>query len=367
MRQLRCLVFILILVVFVPAGNIAQEVMNDEDCQLQLSLAQMRFLDGDLDAVLEHLRRCDDLDGLGLKQKRTALKLLSETHLFLKNYSEAENYSRDLMNIDPMLRTADDFDTPELFFLISNYRFNVLSFEIHGILGTDFLQVKEYRNPPGTENPREQEYKRANHSVYGIGITYDTYKFPVDISLHINSGRNTFFYSQTFDSPEEQQQWNIEEVQHWLSPTLFIGYPLAPNAFPLRSFTAYFRAGVSLNYLLAAEWKDSEFSVAQFNSTRFENKYVTDKKGTDITHAYDSRILPGFHLSGGLEYRLDTHTFIFEAIYGMRKLRTDGFRFTRDLNSGISAVMIGDDVTRHSLSFQLGYRYNIFRSEQKKE
>ena len=343
---------------------IALQAQNDNRCEFALTVALQKYDRGDLSGALAELDNCYGYEDLSIKEKRSFLKLKAEIGLYMQDYEVATDATTKLMIIDPFLKDVDQNQSPELRALIGDYRFNTFAIEAHAFGGAHYFNITGIAMPTGATLSQPPEYSNGWQAGAGIGIQKRWHSFPLDIAFQVDYALNKFSNTVAYEQESRHFAWDINELQQWVSPKLFIGYTFAPNALPIERTSGFIKVGASLDYLLESNWVD--------NSTlNIDGTFVisSPSNGLPVTDSYSNRLFPVFHVKTGLEIRIRKQTLVIGIGYSLRSLRgKDSFVYTdiaQTNNGPVPVEFIADDVMAHALSLHLAFRYNFYSTQRK--
>lgn len=351
-------------------GLFAQEFVTGGDpCDRRVYEARELYDRGELNEMLALLSPCLNDNDLLLPQKRLLYRLLAEGHLYMRNYSKASEYAKALAEIDPQLkvfgvrrshsdesrdlrtviRTAQEFDAPDLLLLVGNIRYDALSIELSGGPATQFFDVTRERNHPQVTDVTIRDWSSVRGVQFGGGVEYQPYRLPFAIALGMRyRGIRSDYVEGRVLSDGNNAVFSATERQQWISPELWLSCHFAPRTFPVRPLDVSVRAGAGAEILMQGVLENA-FLEHTGDKDWFGGQEL------DLDNRLDKKIFPS--VMGGLrfDYRVSRQSVFAEIQYRFHML--DNYRYEI-----AEAFHLSDLINTHEVSLCLGLRYTFYKA-----
>jgi hypothetical protein len=340
---------------------------SDPDCDNLIYAAREMYSRGELPEMIQQLEPCITNEDLVLRQRRALYRMLAEAHLYVREYPQASEYARKLVEIDPKLqvygisrlhtrrkglRTAIQssqyVDAPDLLLLVGKIRYRAWGLEVFGDAGPELLSVKSARFASGVTEVSDQSWSGAQHASVGLGFKYDPYRFPLTLTLRFRRSDVSFTYSERQVIESTPATFSFVEKQGWLSPELWFGYQFATKTFPVKNFDIALRAGMGFDILTK-----SVLEGALLDRVEGADWYGGQER--DITDMISQKIFPAALGGIAIDYRIGRQSVFAELQY--RHPFADDYLFD------IPVAPYASDVRSvHRVGLQVGVRFVFYKA-----
>lgn len=326
-----------------------------QDCKQKYEEANSAFFNGNFDRVEELIKNCLVAD-LDRSSRFALLQLAIRNSLMLSNTASADDYMKQLLELDPYFQPGD-FD-PVLFRKIhESYEIEpVLSYG--GTLGLNFPNVIVLRaRSYASETNEPSDYRTFSTPL--IGLT--AWKKLIG-KIYLSAGllyQSTEFYQQEIIL-SYQQVTSAEQLTYLNLPIQF------RSQIAGRKVNPYLSAGLSFHYLLAARADLNHFAVETDFALPYPGlpestvNYNLDNQRTVLAMNYIASLGVSTRLASSLELELGIN---YE--YGLKNLTAAEERFS-DNELLEKYAYVSDDFTVNQVAFVLSIRKVIDKPIKKK-
>ena len=249
-------------------------LVSGQDCLRQLEISQRAYYNGSLQEVIAKLTPCIENERFSDTELKSALRLLINASLILKEDSLADMYMFQLLTIDPLAESRSS-DLAEFRRLHSTYK--VKPKRKIGVLGGisfpsfSTLQYRSlsaiadesgvYDARPGFVVGFKIDHYLNNHLFLGTGVFYNRYAYQQSELL--------LTYLQSFS----------KERMDYLNIPLQVGYQLRRE-----KFEYYASAGLAVNLLLSSKADLELFGIQSDNPITIVPGIPEKGQGIDLGH-----------------------------------------------------------------------------------
>jgi hypothetical protein len=339
---------LLITMLYLSAINLGY---SQTACTQKLKLAEKHFDEGVLFDISSNLESC--LKGGFSKEEETqAYRLLALVHLYLDDYTGAENAIVMLLKHDPEYRVDPILDPAELVFLVNKFRtFPVYSVGLRIGSNRSSLRVLQHWGLQNTDVFQDTYFTSFSY-VVGLNIEYFLNR---NLQLVLDPSFNQSIINQEriFN---EFYKINLTEDQLWFNLPFGIRYGRSFNR-----FTPFVYAGAAVNFLFSSE---GEFTRT-VRSTEINEKTV---EGPRINLNEQRNHLHFAILSGaGVKYKVGINYLILDLKY-MRGLNNLAKPEARYLNSEtvFKYGYIDNDFSLDNIFISVGYSKSFYKPKRLK-
>ena len=316
-------------------------------CAQTLRLARSTYEQGRLHELPTLLEPCIN-NGFTTQEKADALKLLTQTYIYLEEPEKADESMLLLLQTDSYFEINEAIDPAEFVALYNTFRTKPI-YRVGAKLGVNLTA-------PSFINRINVVDGSANYSPKINFQTGASFEIPINDKFTLNPELyfrlNSFFGS--LNTPVGTEVENITEAtesMRWISVPIRLQYNLFKNS----RFNPYVSAGFSTDYLIS--------DVVTIDRIRTDASPVGEKT-IEFTPQREKLNL-GLMASAGVKLKLGGGFFVGElsTLYGFTKVNSLSTAF--DNTSFALEYGYGDSVFKlNSLMLSIGYIQNIFNPKK---
>lgn len=314
-------------------------------CAQTLRLARSTYEQGRLHELPELLGKCLD-NGFTTQEKVDALKLLTQTYIYLDEPEKADQHMLLLLQTDHYFAINEAIDPAEFVALYKTFR----STPIYRF-GLKAGTVTTRPNAVSQDIPNEGTSKYENRFSFIAGFSVE-----IPFTKKITLNPELYFQQKSFQNtnillvPDGDFEMVANQALTYISLPLAVQYHLFDH-----KLNPYLLGGVSIDYLVNATVS------AERNRTGFS---AIEKKTFSIT-GDRTKLNLSATVGAGIKYRLGGGYGIFEVRYNHGLVNATNKSGTYSNEELIFNYQSIDGIFKvNSLSITLGYVHNIFKPKK---
>ncbi len=290
-----------------------------QDCTQRLESSQRAYFSGNLKTVISSLKDCVENGDFLREEVQTALKLLINSHLILKEDSLADHYMNQLLIINPLsdlkpdelveykrLYASYDVKTKQNIGLIIGMNSPLFTTLQYRSLGSIAAETDTYDTKPGLVLGFKLDHYLTNKVFVSLGVLYNRYAYEQKELL--------LTYQQSF----------IEERLDYLNIPIQVGYQLASD-----NFDYFISGGLAANILISSKADLELFGVQSDNGITIVPGIPEKAQAIDLGHQRDG-IVFNYLINFGVRKRIGLIALELSAQYdiGINNLVNPNGRFS---------------------------------------
>lgn len=322
-------------------------------CAQNIRLAQSTYEDGRLHEIYSILKPCLNSSDITKAEKVQALKLLTETYIYLEEPAKADSCMLEMLRADPNTKVDESVDPPEFKALYETFRTNPI-YRYGAKVGVNLTGANISDQVKVTDG--SGKYKSAVNfqagAAFEVPLTQENrFIFNPELYFILRNLKSTL----TTELPEGNNITTESESQRWISLPISLQYNILYKQEKEKElkFHPYVSLGVSTDYLISSE--------ITLDRTRIEHSPVSEKNLTPTRN----KVNVGAIASAGVKLKMGGGYFITEVrlLYSLTQTNSVSTALDNE-QMALDYAFANSPYKLTALALTVGYVQNVFNPKK---